>query len=644
MITKASIEKIKDYARIEEVVGDFVRLKRAGSNLTGLCPFHNEKTSSFVVSPAKGLFKCFGCGKSGDSIGFVIEHEKLSYPEAIRYLGNRYNIELEEIELSEDKKQEQSLRESIFIALNFAANWFAQQLNENEEGKAIGYSYFKERGFLDETIQSWKLGYTPTGSNHFLEAALVAGYTHEVLKLAGLAGEKDGKWYDFFRERVMFPILNVSGKVAGFGGRIMNANSKVGKYINTPETEVYNKSKILFGLFQSKAQIRKLDVAYLVEGYTDVISLHQAGITNVVASSGTSLTVDQVKLIKRFTENVVIIYDGDSAGIKAALRGLDLVIEEGLNVKLVLLPDGDDPDSMIRKVGTAQMEKFIEENQKDFIFFKAEILMSEAKNDPIKKAGIIKDIVHSISLIPDQIKTALYIQECSRLMEIQEEVLIREFNKLRRTWVNNKTNEKSSEGAELLPENTAILETPPTYTSNPQKALDFQERDIIRILFLFGNKSLEDNLVVANFVLDEIGNTIFNNELYQKGIEYFKLGIEKNTAIEKLMDFIQLDESDLKTLVIDLLTSPYEISNNWLAKYQIIVKDKELVFKQDVKSSVNRYLFTKVNEILNQVDKLIKDAQTTNDMDKALKLLKKKRDFQVKRKELALKLGTVVSR
>ncbi|MBK7505821.1 MAG: DNA primase [Bacteroidetes bacterium] len=644
MITKASIEKIKDYARIEEVVGDFVRLKRAGSNLTGLCPFHNGKTSSFVVSPAKGLFKCFGCGKSGDSIGFVIEHEKLSYPEAIRYLGNRYNIELEEIELSEDKKQEQSLRESIFIALNFAANWFAQQLNENEEGKAIGYSYFKERGFLDETIQSWKLGYTPTGSNHFLEAALVAGYTHEVLKLAGLAGEKDGKWYDFFRERVMFPILNVSGKVAGFGGRIMNANSKVGKYINTPETEVYNKSKILFGLFQSKAQIRKLDVAYLVEGYTDVISLHQAGITNVVASSGTSLTVDQVKLIKRFTENVVIIYDGDSAGIKAALRGLDLVIEEGLNVKLVLLPDGDDPDSMIRKVGTAQMEKFIEENQKDFIFFKAEILMGEAKNDPIKKAGIIKDIVHSISLIPDQIKTALYIQECSRLMEIQEEVLIREFNKLRRTWVNNKTNEKSSEGAELLPENTAILETTPTYTSNPQKALDFQERDIIRILFLFGNKSLEDNLVVANFVLDEIGNTIFNNELYQKGIEYFKLGIEKNTAIEKLMDFIQLDESDLKTLVIDLLTSPYEISDNWLAKYQIIVKDKELVFKQDVKSSVNRYLFTKVNEILNQVDKLIKDAQTTNDMDKALKLLKKKRDFQVKRKELALKLGTVVSR
>jgi DNA primase len=626
------------------VVGDFVRLKRAGSNLTGLCPFHNEKTPSFVVSPAKGLFKCFGCGKSGDSIGFVIEHEKLSYPEAIKYLGNRYNIELEEIELSEDKKQEQSLRESIFIVLNFAANWFALQLNENEEGKAIGYSYFKERGFLDETIQSWKLGYTPTGSNHFLEAALAAGHTHEILKLAGLAGEKEGKWYDFFRERVMFPILNVSGKVAGFGGRIMNANSKVGKYINTPETEVYNKSKILFGLFQAKAQIRKMDVAYLVEGYTDVISLHQAGITNVVASSGTSLTVDQVKLIKRFTENVVIIYDGDSAGIKAALRGLDLVIEEGLNVKLVLLPDGEDPDSMIRKVGTAQMENFIAENQKDFIFFKAEILMGEAKNDPIKKAGIIKDIVHSISLIPDQIKTALYIQECSRLMEIQEEVLIREFNKLRRTWINNKTNEKSTEEKELLPENAAILETPPTFTSNPQKALDFQERDIIRILFLFGNKSLEDNLVVANFVLDEIGNTNFTNELYQKGIEYFKSGIENNTAIEKLMDFIQLDESDLKTLVIDLLTSPYEISDNWLAKYQIIVKDKELVFKQDVKSSVNRYLFTKVNEILNQVDKLIKDAQTTNDMDKALKLLKKKRDFQVKRKELALKLGTVVSR
>lgn len=644
MITKNSIEKIKDYARIEEVVGDFVRLKRAGSNLTGLCPFHNEKTPSFVVSPAKGLFKCFGCGKSGDSISFVIEHEKLSYPEAIRYLGNRYNIELEEVELSEDKKQEQSLRESIFIVLNFAANWFAQQLNENEEGKAIGYSYFKERGYLDETIQTWKLGYTTTGANHFLEAALTAGFNHEVLKLAGLAGEKDGKWYDFFRERVMFPIHNVSGKVAGFGGRIMNANSKVGKYINTPETEVYNKSKILYGLFQSKAQIRKLDVAYLVEGYTDVISLHQAGITNVVASSGTSLTTDQVKLIKRFTENVVIIYDGDSAGIKAALRGLDLVIEEGLNVKLVLLPDGDDPDSMVRKVGSAQMEKYIEENQKDFIFFKAEILVGEAKNDPIKKAAIIKDIVHSISLIPDQIKIALYIQECSRLMEIQEEVLIREFNKLRRSWVQNKTNETFPVANELLPENVDLPENEQTFTSNTQKTLDFQERDIIRILFLFGNKLLEDNLVVADFVLDEIGNTPFNNELYQKGIDYFKSGLKQNTAIEKLMDFIQLDENDLKTLVIDLLTSPYEISSNWLAKYQIIVKDKEIVFKQDVKSSVNRYLFTKVNEILNQVDKLIKDAQTTNDIEKAMKLLKKKRDFQIKRKELALKLGTVVYR
>ena len=579
MITKNSIEKIKDYARIEEVVGDFVRLKRAGSNLTGLCPFHNEKTPSFVVSPAKGLFKCFGCGKSGDSISFVIEHEKLSYPEAIRYLGNRYNIELEEVELSEDKKQEQSLRESIFIVLNFAANWFAQQLNENEEGKAIGYSYFKERGYLDETIQTWKLGYTTTGANHFLEAALTAGFNHEVLKLAGLAGEKDGKWYDFFRERVMFPIHNVSGKVAGFGGRIMNANSKVGKYINTPETEVYNKSKILYGLFQSKAQIRKLDVAYLVEGYTDVISLHQAGITNVVASSGTSLTTDQVKLIKRFTENVVIIYDGDSAGIKAALRGLDLVIEEGLNVKLVLLPDGDDPDSMVRKVGSAQMEKYIEENQKDFIFFKAEILVGEAKNDPIKKAAIIKDIVHSISLIPDQIKIALYIQECSRLMEIQEEVLIREFNKLRRSWVQNKTNETFPVANELLPENVDLPENEQTFTSNTQKTLDFQERDIIRILFLFGNKLLEDNLVVADFVLDEIGNTPFNNELYQKGIDYFKSGLKQNTAIEKLMDFIQLDENDLKTLVIDLLTSPYEISSNWLAKYQIIVKDKEIVFK-----------------------------------------------------------------
>lgn len=642
MITSSSIEKVKDYARVEEVVGDFVRLKRAGSNLTGLCPFHNEKTPSFVVSPAKGLFKCFGCGKSGDAVGFIIEHEKISYPEAIRYLAQRYNIELEETEVSDEKKQEQSLRESLFIVLNFAANWYAQQLT-TDEGEAVGKSYFKERGFLEETITNWKLGYTLSKANLFLEAALAAGFSHEILKSAGLAGEKEGKWYDFFRDRVMFPIWNVTGKIAGFGGRIMSANSKVGKYINTPETEVYNKSKILFGLFQAKAEIRKLDSAYLVEGYTDVISLHQAGITNVVASSGTSLTVEQVKLIKRFTENVVIIYDGDSAGIKAALRGLDLVIEEGLNVKLVLLPDGDDPDSMVKKVGAAQMQQYILDNQKDFIFFKVEILMGDAKNDPIKKAGIIKDIVHSIALIPDQIKTALYLQECSRLLEIQEEVLVREFNKIKRAWLNDKTKNISTPHDLIpIPQEPENFENPPIPQNTALKTLDFQERDIIRILFLFGNKQLDESLGVAHFVLDEIGNTPFNNDLYQKGVDYFRKGIAEKIEIEKLMDFLQLDENDLKTLVIDLLTSPYELSTNWLAKYQIIVKEKELVFKNDVKSSVNRYLFSKVNEILNQLDNLIKTSQNEGNIDKAMKLLKKKRDFQQKRKDLALKLGTVV--
>ena len=639
MITKDTIEKVRDVARVEEVIGDVVRLKRRGVNMMGLCPFHNEKTPSFVVSPAKGIYKCFGCGKSGDSINFVIDHEKLTYPEAIRFLANRYNIEIEEIKVSEEQKQEQSLRESLYIALQFAQEWFAKQMWETEDGKAIAYSYFKERGFIDETIRQFGLGYSASTSDGFLKDAEKQAFSREVLKAAGLVGEKDGRWYDFFRERVMFPIHNVMGKVIGFGGRIMVSNPKVGKYVNTPETEVYNKSKSLYGIFQAKNEIRRLDNALLVEGYTDVISFHQAGIKNTVASSGTSLTVEQVKLIKRFTENVTIIYDGDAAGIKAAIRGLDIVLEEGLNVKVVLLPDGNDPDSYVRKMGAEVMENYIRDNQKDFVLFKAQLMADDAQHDPIKKAQLIKDIVHTISLIPDQIKISIYLQECSRLLDIPENVLIREFNQNKKAWLKNKQKETGQRPEELLPEET--LPPEPEVTQVPP--LEFQERDILRILFQFGNKSLEDEMYVADFVLHEIGSTHFNNALYQKGLEYFRNGIENGHSRDQLMDYLSLDEQDLKALAIDLLTSPYELSQNWYKKHNIIVKEKDIIYKNDVHSAVKRYLFSKINDILKQLDEKIKEAQNQQDIEKALKFLKKKKDIQAQKKELATQIGTVIN-
>ncbi|MBX7226635.1 MAG: DNA primase [Chitinophagales bacterium] len=639
MITKDTIEKVRDVARVEEVVGDVVRLKRRGVNMMGLCPFHNEKTPSFVVSPAKGIYKCFGCGKSGDAINFVIDHEKLTYPEAIRFLANRYNIEIEEIKVSEEQKQEQSLRESLYIALQFAQEWFAKQMWETEDGKAIAYSYFKERGFIDETIRQFGLGYSATTSDGFLKDAEKQAFSREVLKAAGLVGEKDGRWYDFFRERVMFPIHNVMGKVIGFGGRIMVSNPKVGKYVNTPETEVYNKSKSLYGIFQAKNEIRRLDNALLVEGYTDVISFHQAGIKNAVASSGTSLTVEQVKLIKRFTENVTIIYDGDAAGIKAAIRGLDIVLEEGLNVKVVLLPDGNDPDSYVRKMGAEVMENYIRDNQKDFVLFKTQLMAEEAKNDPIKKAALIKDIIHTISLIPDQIKISVYIQECSRLLDMPENVLVREYNQNRRAWLKSKQKDSKEKPEELLPEE----ETPSESEIKQVPPLEFQERDILRILFQFGNKDMDEGMFVADFVLNEIGLTPFNNVLYQKGVEYFRKGIEEGLPREQLMDYLTLDEQELKGLAIDLLTSPYELSQNWYKKHNIIVKEKDIIYKNDVHSAVKRYLFSKVNDILKQLDEKIKEAQEQQDLDKALKFLKKKKDIQIQKRALAAQIGTVIN-
>ncbi|RZK88372.1 MAG: DNA primase, partial [Pedobacter sp.] len=411
MIIRETIDKIMETARIEEVVGDFVHLKKRGTSLIGNCPFHGEKTPSFHVSVNKGIYKCFGCGKGGDSVRFIMDHEKYSYPEALKFLANKYNIEVEETVESVQDVEAQNARESLYIVSAFAANFFEDQLWNGSEGKAIGLSYFKERGFREDIIKKFNLGYSPDVWDALTLDAVKNKHTEEYLEKTGLAIRNDkGKLYDRFRGRVMFPIHNFTGRVIGFGGRTLKTDKNVPKYVNSPESDIYHKSNVLYGLFHAKKAIRDLDNCYLVEGYADVLSVHQANIENVVASSGTSLTIEQIRLIGRFTQNVTILYDGDAAGIKASLRGLDMILEEGLNVKVVSFPQGDDPDSYMHKVGAGAFKTYVEENRKDFILYKANILLADAGNDPIKRAGIIRDIVESIAKIPDNIKASVFIR------------------------------------------------------------------------------------------------------------------------------------------------------------------------------------------------------------------------------------------
>jgi DNA primase len=420
LIPKDTVDKIIETSRIEEVVGDFVSLKRRGTSMIGLCPFHNEKTPSFYVSVGKGIFKCFGCGKGGDSVRFIMEHEKAAYPEALRYLANKYSIEIEEVENTPEERAVNDRRESLHIVSAWAAKFFQEQMHLTEEGKSIGLSYFKERGFRDDIIKKFELGYSPDIWDALTQNALTEGYNIQFLEQTGLTILKENdKFYDRFRGRVMFPIHSFTGRVIGFGGRTLKTDKAVPKYVNSPESDIYHKSNVLYGLFFAKKAMRDEDNCYLVEGYSDVLSVHQAGIENVVASSGTSLTIEQIRMIGRFTKNITILYDGDDAGIKASLRGLDMILEEGLNVKIVLFPDGDDPDSYVQKFGSAEFKSHIEGNKKDFILFKTSILLKDAGNDPIKRAGIIREVVESIAKIPDGIKSSVFVRECSSLLKIE---------------------------------------------------------------------------------------------------------------------------------------------------------------------------------------------------------------------------------
>ncbi len=593
-----TIDEIRNRADIEDIVSDYVSLKRKGKDMWGCCPFHNEKTPSFHIRPDQGFYKCFGCGKGGDAVTFVMELEGLEYVAAMRHLAQRYGIEIEEEELTSEQEEQQSERESLYILLNFAKEYFKDLIWKQEEGMKYGLSYFRERGFSDETIKNFDLGYSLDQWDAFIKAAKKKGFNQDFISKAGLQVEKDGKVYDRFRGRVIFPIHNTMGKVIAFTARTLKALTKQPKYVNSPETEVFHKSKVLYGLFQAKQAIRQEDNCYLVEGQTDVISMHQAGVPNVVASSGTALSEEQIKLISRFTKNVTVLFDGDEAGIKASLRGIDMILEGDLNVKAIVFPDGEDPDSYARNVGSTEFKKFLLHGAKDFINFKVELYARESANDPLKKAESIKEIVNSISKIPDPVKRTVYIKECSKLLDIGESVLITELNKL--ILQSNRKKLRRDKPA-FLPEE--VLQDPESDTSiklNLEEIIQLQEKESIRLLLNYADQMLEGtgfDLQLADYFFREVDDVVFTHPLYKVVIEEFKSSIEKGT-LPGSKYFLHHPNDGIRELTIDLISRKYEISENWEKKYRIFIKEELEVLKDASFTNILRLKFRIVQKMI----------------------------------------------
>jgi DNA primase len=659
LISKDTIDKVYEAARVEEVIGDFVQLKRAGSNYKGLSPFTDERSPSFMVSPAKGIWKDFSSGKGGNAIAFVMEHEHFAYPEAIKYLAKKYNIEVEETQLSNEEKEVANEKESLYLVSEFAAKYFEDVLWNQEEGKAIGFTYFKERGFTNDTIKKFQLGYSPNTWDAFTKEALGKGYKLEFLEKTGLTIVGEDKQFDRFKGRVMFPIQSMSGRVLGFGGRILTNDKKAAKYLNSPESDLYHKSKVLYGISHAKQAIAKNDRCYLVEGYTDVIQMHQAGIENVVSSSGTALTPDQIRLINRLTKNITVLFDGDAAGLRASLRGIDLILEEGMNVKVCSFPDGEDPDSFAKKTPLPQLLEYLEENALDFIQFKASVLMKEAKGDPIKKADLIRDMVVSISKIPDRIKREVYIKEVSRIMEISEEVLFNTLAQLFKKEIKDvETKGKQEQKAFEVHKNEE--------TSSIQK-IDIQyqlEHQIIEILLLYGH--LEDEFEDILLQEDKEGNSVevvekknhkvfqriflslqedeielangLFREIYNNLIAYFN----QNEAFELEAYLGQLAPELSQEVTSILMNDERESLHNWDAQH-IFVKQKEKSISQYVSETILTLRWFLVNKIVEELKLEIqpKENQETQDNSETLSLIM---DYLGLTNVFSRKLGRVMSR
>ena len=656
MIPKETVDLIIDSSRIDEVVGEFVALKKRGASMIGLCPFHNEKTPSFNVSPARGIYKCFGCGKGGNSVNFVMEHEHLSYPEALRWLAKKYNIEIHEEKKTDEQQQRDNERESLFLVSGFAQKHYSKNLHETEEGKAVGLSYFRERGFRQDIIEKFQLGYSPETWRDLTDAALAAGYKIEYLVKAGLTiqnEENKDKYFDRFHGRVIFPIHNASGRVIGFGGRTLKTDKKVAKYINSPETEIYHKSNVLYGLYFAKKQIIQDDVCYLVEGYTDVTSMHQAGIENVVASSGTSLTVDQIRLIRRYTNNITILYDGDPAGIKASFRGIDLILEEGMNVRVLLFPDNDDPDSYSKKVSNEEFKSFIRENTKDFIAFKTELLTADTQNDPIKKAALIHDIVNSIALIPDAITRSVYVKDCSRILDIEEQTLLNELNKQRRKNHDKKatavTKTETSGGEEsFIPDSTAKPSEQPLVEQKTRT--EYQEREIIRLLLNYGTSPVpmkgqdeEGNIeeiegTLADFLVIESEHEQypFETEVYRRIMEEYVKHHHEGVALDYNY-FIHHPEKTMSEVAVDFVSIPYQLSN-WDKHFIYVTVEAQNILKAAQKAS-NALHLRRLEVMINDVQAELRESK---DVDEQLILIQKQKSLIEAKMEFSKRLGRVI--
>jgi DNA primase len=675
LISRDTIEQIIYYARIDEVVGDFVPLKKRGSNLWGCCPFHNEKTPSFSVSPSKGIYKCFGCGKAGNAINFVMEVDKKTYPEALRYLAKKYNIHIEEKEATPEEIAAQGEKESLRIVNTFANKYFQNNLWETDEGKSIGLSYFRERGFRDDIIRKFELGYSFEERKALTKAAVEAGYNTMYLVKTGLsilperyAGETSppvDHLFDRFAGRVMFPIRGVSGDVLGFGGRILTNTKEVAKYFNSPQSEIYDKSKILYGLFESKKSIQQEDFCFLVEGYTDVIALHQAGIENVVASSGTSLTIEQIKLVQRFTNNITILYDGDAAGQKAADRGMGLILEEGMNVRVLLFPDNDDPDSYSKKVSADELKSFIKNNSHDFITYSASRISEEERKDPIKKTAFIRHIIDNIALIPDSISRSVYIKECSRIVEVDEQILTLEVNKIRFDKETRKQKDKNRQqgGQGTSASNTTVKSASPDQQI-PDEALfadasleaveederrikldvyDVIEKNICRLLLKFGHHLLDVEIYspegelmtmqisVAEFILVELFHDELNfvNPINQLLLDEYIHELRED-RIPKESYFLMHPNPAVAQLAVQLTEDAYQLSENWLNKYGVHIEMEIHNVKKTIEHALYVYKDKRLMDMINELKETLKDPKNDDDLFITLSEIKKYEMFKAR--------------
>lgn len=662
MIKQDTVGKILDAARIEEVIGDFVDLRKRGTSLIGLCPFHNEKTPSFHVSVSKGIYKCFGCGAGGDSVRFVMDLEKYSYPEALRYLAQKYHIEVEEEEQSSDQLAVNDHRESLLIITNWAAKFFREHMWDSDEGQSVGLGYFKERGYRDDIIKKFELGYSPDAWEAFYEAAKKAGHNEAYLQETGLIVRRDdGRIYDRFRGRVMFPIHNLTGRVLGFGGRILKNDKKAAKYVNSPESAIYHKSDVLYGLYHAKKPISDADLCYLVEGYADVLSMHQAGVENVVASSGTSLTIGQIRLIRRYTKNVTVLYDGDAAGVKASLRGVDMLLEEGMNVRVLLFPENDDPDSFVMKRGKEAFVAYVQHNTQDFILYKTGILLKDAGNDPVKKATVIREVVESIALIPDDIKASVFIRECSTLLDIEERLLIAELNKIRLHNSRQKQKQverKTAAGTTPAPEEPpADLFIDPRDTGGQQlsgleqadkpvddhvtEATILQEREIIRLLINYGNMPAkwEQDYPVAYVIFAGMDDIEFADPTCKKIAAIFMEFIERESLPDHRY-FITNTDRKVADLAISLLSSPYNLSPNWNDEKRKIFVAQEV---DNLKNAVLGALYRMKKRKVEQNMQLIRgEMKAETDSHKLELLIGKYQKLKQMERTLTGFLGTVI--